>query len=164
MSQAVANSILERPRGTVRLAPRVDGVDIYVREDAINFCKYPNPCPGDIRLAKWSISGATVVCLLVSMARKPLFTFQTWINVMTSRENQVLSALATNGGVMVHIVSRESERSIRVPNVVHRDATAIVNALRTEAASWTPAEFDAACRQLDVQYPTAYAMYRELSR
>ena len=28
MSQAVANALLERPRGTVRLAPRADGIDI----------------------------------------------------------------------------------------------------------------------------------------
>lgn len=164
MSQAVANSILERPRGTVRLAPRADGVDVYVREDSLNFCKYPNPCPGDVRLAKWSIGGANVVCLLVSMARKPIFTFQTWINVMNSRENQVLNGLAMKGSILVHIVSRDSERSIRVANVVHRDATAILSELRADAASWTPEQFDSACRQLDLQYPTAYAMYRELTR
>ncbi|MCC6360889.1 MAG: hypothetical protein IT450_19290 [Phycisphaerales bacterium] len=164
MSQAVAQSILERPRGTVRLSARADGVDIYVREDAANFSKYPSPCPGDLRLAKWTIGGASVVCLLVSMARKPLFTFQSWINVMNSRDNQVLGALATNGSIMVHILSRDSERAIRLPNVVHRDAAAVVGALRNEAGSWTVEQFDAACRQLDMQYPTAYAMYRELAR
>lgn len=164
MSQAVAQSILERPRGTVRLSPRADGVDIYVREDVVNLSKYPNPCPGDLRLAKWTIGGASVVCLLVCMARKPLFTFQAWVNVMNSRENQVLEALATNGGVMLHLLSRDSERAIRLHNVIHRDAAAIVGAPRSEPGGWTVDQFDAACRQLDMQYPTAYAMYRELAR
>lgn len=163
MSQT-ALAILQRPRGTVRLAPRADGVDIYVREETINFCKYPNPCPGDVRLGRWTVGAATVVYLLVCMDRKPMFTFQSVLNLTNTRDNQILNAMATRGALMVHIVSRDNERSIRLANVVHRDATAVLEFLRDSESGWTSEQFDEACRQLDLQYPTAYAMYRELCR
>jgi hypothetical protein len=158
-----AGDLLTRPRGTLLLSPRATGLDLYLREDYRHASHYPTPCPGDIRLHSWERDGVLVVGLLICCAKKPLLTFQAWLNLNTAHDMQVLAALRGDGDLMLQIVTEQGRRSIRIPNVVRRDAVRIAGDMKNLKALWTPEQFEAACRSLDRDYPTASSLYRAVT-
>lgn len=164
MAIAPAKSeLLARVRGTLILVPRATGLDGYVREDYRNLYHYPKSGVVDVRLPSWEVGGTVVVALLFQIARKQVLTFQTWLNAQCLRDTQILAALRGDGDIMLYIISEQGRRAIHVPNVVRRDAIRIAGELRNGKAGWSPEQFDAACRAVDQQYPTAAAMYRAVT-
>jgi hypothetical protein len=143
--------------------PRATGLDIQVSEDSRNFTQYPNPCAADLRLVSYQVGGAFVVGLIIRCARKPLLTFQTWLNPATTHDNQVLNSLRGDGDVLLHIITNQGRRAIKIPNVVRRDAARIANDIRNAETTWTAEQFDAACTEMDRQYPTAVSLYRAVA-
>lgn len=149
--------------GSLIAEPTAHSLDLYLREEPVHIGDYPQPCPVDIHLPSWHYPPTTVIAIVVRLARKDRLTFQTWINAAEMRGRAILSNLASDGRLFVHLVTTAVVRSLRVPNVVKRHAVRLVDEL-ARRGSWDPAQFDEGRRRVDTLYPTPSKLFRACER
>lgn len=153
-------SLFSKAPGSLVLKPTAQALQVFIKEARANLRDYPQSCALNIRLPSWDMPPVIAIALLVSVARRDRFTFQSWINVKTPHGVQTLGNLANEGRVYVHLVTDRVERTIRAPNVVKRHAASLLKRIPVDGARWSDKQFAEACRQLDTLYPTAQKLWR----
>ncbi|MFQ5805653.1 MAG: hypothetical protein ACE5I3_04300 [Phycisphaerae bacterium] len=153
-------SILAKPVECMVVEPTTHALQLFIREDPVKLGDYPHPCSVDIRLPAWDYQPVVAIALLVCVARRWRLICQTWINPARLEGIRILGNLTKEGRIYVHIVTDRVRRTIRVPNVVKRDASRLRKTLSARPCNWSDESFEEARQQIDTLYPTPARLWR----